>query len=131
MGYIQNVGVTLINNGLVNYRSGNKVKQRLNFLLKIKSLVNLFKGCGCGQSPQNFMLSQILIAKRLAVWRLEHNSESRCDSNKKRYSYNLCRHCVAMTAHYFDYSFLKAVACFFKLSFSTQTAKLFAPTNLL
>ena len=131
MGYIQNVGVTLINNGLVNYRPGNKVKQRLNFLPEIKSLVNLFKGCGCGQCPQNFMLSQILIAKRLAVWRLEHNSESRCDSNKKRYSYNLCRHCYTMTAHYFDYSFLKAVACFFKLSFSTQTAKLFAPTNLL
>ena len=51
-------------------------------------------------------------------------------SNKK-YSYNLCRLCYAMTAHYFNYSFLKAVACFFKLSFNTQTATLFAPDKLL
>ena len=27
------------------------------------------------QRPQNFMLLQILIAKQLAVWRIEHNGE--------------------------------------------------------
>ncbi|WP_405354667.1 hypothetical protein, partial [Ruminococcus sp.] len=35
-----------------------------------------FKGCGCGQSPQYFRLRKFFIAKQLAVWRLEHNSES-------------------------------------------------------
>ncbi|WP_449075628.1 hypothetical protein [Ruminococcus sp.] len=29
-----------------------------------------------GNAHKCFMLSQILIAKRLAVWRLEHNGES-------------------------------------------------------
>nr|DAZ12835.1 MAG TPA: hypothetical protein [Caudoviricetes sp.] len=64
------------NYGLADFKSGNKVKQRSNFLPEMKSLVNLFKGCRCGQRPQNFMLPQILIAKRLADWRLAHNSVS-------------------------------------------------------
>jgi hypothetical protein len=46
------------------------------FRHELKSLVNLFKCCGCGQRPQNFSLLRILIAKRLAAWRLEHNGES-------------------------------------------------------
>jgi hypothetical protein len=71
-----------------------------------------------------------LIAKQLAVWWLKHNEELLIAVATKKYSYNLCRLCYAMTAHYFNYSFLKAVACFFKHSLSTQTAKLFAPTNL-
>ena len=39
------------NYGLANYRSGNKVKQKKIFSPEYKSLVNLFKGCGFGQSP--------------------------------------------------------------------------------
>ena len=37
---------------------------------KQKSLVNLFKGCGCGQRPQNFMLSQIFLIAKWLIWRL-------------------------------------------------------------
>ncbi|WP_440447892.1 hypothetical protein, partial [Ruminococcus sp.] len=39
------------------------------------------KVVGVGNAHKYFMLSQILIAKQLAVWRLEHNGESQCDSN--------------------------------------------------
>jgi len=45
--------------------------------LRQKSLVNLFKGCGCGQRPQILSVyCNLTIAKQLAVWRLEHNGES-------------------------------------------------------
>jgi len=75
--------------GLADFRSGNKVKRKSNFPPEVKSLVNLFKGCRCGQRPQNFKLSQILIAKWLAVWWLKHNGESlkNCDSNKEKPRY--------------------------------------------
>jgi hypothetical protein len=50
---------------------------------------------------------------------------------RKKYSYNLYRHCIAMTVHYFNHSCLNAIACFSNICLSTQTAKLFAPDNLM
>ena len=70
MGSALNVRVTFRNYGLADFWSGNKVRQKPNFLPKVKSLVNLFKGCGCGQRPQNFMLSQFLDSQTACVWRL-------------------------------------------------------------
>jgi len=46
------------------------------FPSEVRSLVNLFKGCGCGQRPQIVSFYEGLTAKRLAVWRLEHNGDS-------------------------------------------------------
>jgi len=50
---------------------------------------------------------------------------------RKKYSYNLYCHCIAMTVHYFNHSCLNAIACFSNICLSTQTAKLFAPDNLM
>ncbi|MDR3970932.1 MAG: hypothetical protein Q3X17_01455, partial [Ruminococcus sp.] len=56
--------------GLAYFRSDNKVKRKKNFLPEVKSLVNLFKGCGCGQRPQIFFfytMSDSQMACRLAI----------------------------------------------------------------
>ena len=50
----------------------------------IKVWSTFSKVVGVGNAHKYFMLLQILIAKRLAVWRIEHNGESQCDSNKKK-----------------------------------------------
>ncbi len=42
------------------------------------------KVVGVGNAHKYFILLQFLIAKRLAVLRLEHNGENRCDSNRKK-----------------------------------------------
>ena len=44
--------VNLIKYDSTHFRSGNKARKRKIFCLEVKSLVNLFKGCGCGQRPQ-------------------------------------------------------------------------------
>jgi len=69
------------------------------------------------KSTNTLCYRKFLIAKRQAVWRLEHNGVSLIViATKKRYSYSLCRHCYTMTAHYFfNYFFLKAVARFSNL----------------
>ena len=59
------------------FSRATKVKLTQNCLPENKSLVNLFKGCGCGQRPQKpFCYCKFLIDKRLAVCRIEHNSVS-------------------------------------------------------
>ena len=62
---------------------GQKSKAKLS-VPKLKVWSTFSKVVGVGNAHKNFNLSQILIAKRLAVWRIEHNGESQCDSNKKK-----------------------------------------------
>ena len=69
------------------FSRATKVKLTQNCLPENKSLVNLFKGCGCGQRPQKpFCYCKFLIAKRLAIWRLNITAQAFkiCDSNKEK-----------------------------------------------
>jgi len=80
--------------------------------------------------PTNtFLLRNLTIAEQLAVWRLEQIGESLCESNKRKYTlFHNQRNALIM---FLAFLIIMAVACFNKLSFSTQTARLFAPDKLL
>ncbi len=60
-----------VNYSLADFRSGkkNKVKSKLS-VPKSKVWSTFSKVVGVGNAHKNFMLSQILLAKTLAVWRL-------------------------------------------------------------
>ncbi|MBC5728481.1 MULTISPECIES: hypothetical protein [Ruminococcus] len=60
----------------------------INWKSNYKSLVNLFKGCGCGQRPQILSVyCNLTIAKQQAVWRLNTTANAfKCESKKKRHS---------------------------------------------
>ena len=62
--------------GLADFRSDNKVKRKKNFLPEVKSLVNLFKGCGCGQRPQIVFFYTMSDSQMACRLRLEYNGES-------------------------------------------------------
>jgi len=82
------------------------------------------------EKPTNtFRLCSLTIAKQLAVWRLEHNGESLWRATKgNKHHFHSQRNALTM---FLAFLFIMAVACFNKLSFSTQTAWLFAPDKLL
>jgi hypothetical protein len=68
--------------------------------------------------PTNtFLLRNLTIAKRLAVWRLNATAKADATATKKRYSYKLYRHCNAMTVHYFNHFFSKGYRLFFQTEF--------------
>jgi len=68
---------------------------------------------GVGNAHKYFMLSQILIVKRLAVWRLEHNGESQCDSNREKILPIICAVIATQWRHIIlSIPLFKAIACF-------------------
>ena len=67
---------------MTKFQSGNKVKQKLNSPSRSKKFGQPFQRLWVWEKPTNALnCCKFLIAKRLAVWRLEHNGESQCDSN--------------------------------------------------
>ena len=80
--------------------------------------------------PANtFNLRNLTIAKQLAVWRLEQIGASLCKSKKENTIYVHSQR-IALTM-VLAFLITMTVACFNKLSLSTQTATLFAPDKLL
>ena len=81
--------------------------------------------------PTNtFRLRNLTIAKQLAVWRLEHTTAKAFARATKENTLHFHSQRNALTM-FLAFLFIMAVACFNKLSFSTQTAWLFAPDKLL
>ena len=94
----------------MHFWSGNKVRQKLNFLLEVKSLVDLFKGRGCGQSPQYFLLTQNIDSQTACCLRLEQIGESLCEGDKRKYtSFHSQRIALTMLLAFL---FIMATACF-------------------
>jgi len=80
--------------------------------------------------PTNtFRLHNLTIAKQPAVWRLEYNCVRLLrEQQKNTLPFHGQRNALTV---FLAFPVTKAIACFNKLSFSTQTTTLFAPEELL